>query len=186
MEDEKPPTEPGETGTPAAPPPTAEAKPPAATAAPAPPRPPEPRADRMRGPRPEMLVSREPLYRESGGTRCGWIRPNLARLRELSGSKGKTDRELGELFLDGQAARLTGAVSEDVPVTAELRVVVDPSRGRLSWPWGRRSGGSSASRSEIVNRKSTIDGTSISDFRFPVSGSRQMSALKSVVAPRVR
>jgi hypothetical protein len=128
MEDEKPQTEPGETAeSPAAPPPP-ETKPPAATvaAAPAPPRPPEPRADRMRGGRPEMLESREPLYRESGGYTLRLDPPDLARLRELPGSKGKTDRELGELFLDGQAARLTGAVSGDVPVPAELRVVVDP------------------------------------------------------------
>ena len=124
MDEEKPATEAGMTAeTPAAPPQPPETKPPAA---PAPPRPPEVRAERVRGARPEMLESREPLYRESGGYTFRLDPPDLARLRELPGSKGKTDRELGELFLDGQAARLTGAVSGDVPVPAELRVVVDP------------------------------------------------------------
>ena len=95
-------------------------------AAPAPPRAPEQRADRTRGPRPGMIESREPLYRESGGYTLRLDPPDLARLRELPGSKGKTDRELGELFLDGHAERLTGAVADDVPIPAELRVVVDP------------------------------------------------------------
>ena len=124
MDEEKPATEAGMTAEPpAAPPEPPETKPPAA---PAPPRPPEIRAERTRGPRPEMLESREPLYRESGGYTLRLDPPDLARLRELPGSKGKTDRELGELFFDGQVARLTGAVSGDVPVPAELRVVVDP------------------------------------------------------------
>lgn len=124
MDEEKPATEAGMMAEPPAPQPQPpETKPPAA---PAPPRPPEIRAERMRGPRPEMLESREPLYRESGGYTLRLDPPDLARLRELPGSKGKTDRELGELFLDGQVARLTGAVSGDVPVPAELRVVVDP------------------------------------------------------------
>lgn len=124
MDEEKPATEAGMMAEPPAPQPQpSETQPPAG---PAPPRPPEIRAERMRGPRPEMLESREPLYRESGGYTLRLDPPDLARLRELPGSKGKTDRELGELFLDGQVARLTGAVSGDVPVPAELRVVVDP------------------------------------------------------------
>jgi hypothetical protein len=124
VEEDKPGGEAGETAqTPPAP-----SEPPQtrAPAAPVPPRPAEQRAERMRGPRPELLESREPLYRESGGYTLRLDPPDLARLRELPGSKGKTDRELGELFLDGQAARLTGAVSDDVPVPAEVRVVVDP------------------------------------------------------------
>ena len=127
MEEEKPGPEADESAktpeTPLAPPQPQETHPPSA---PAPPRPPELRADRMRGPRPEMIESREPLYRESGGYTLRLDPPDLARLRELPGSKGKTDRELGELFLDGHAERLTGAVSDDVPVPAEVRVVVDP------------------------------------------------------------
>ena len=100
-----------------------EAKPPAAAA---PLRSAESRAERTHAPRPEMIEPREPVYRESEGYTLRLDPPDLARLRELPGSKGKTDRELGELFFDGQAARLTGAVSGDVPVPAEVRVVVDP------------------------------------------------------------
>jgi len=123
MEEEKPGTEAGKTAeTPAAAPQPPETKPPAAGA---PLQSPESRA-RTRAPRPEMIEPRKPVYRESGGYTLRLDPPDLARLRELPGSKGKTDRELGELFFDGQAARLTGAVSGDVPVPAEVRVVVDP------------------------------------------------------------
>jgi hypothetical protein len=114
VEEEKPDTEAGK---------TAETKPPAVAA---PLRSAESRAERTRAPRPEMIEPREPVYRESGGYTLRLDPPDLARLRELPGSKGKTDRELGELFFDGQTARLTGAVSGDVPVPAEVRVVVDP------------------------------------------------------------
>jgi hypothetical protein len=79
-----------------------------------------------RGPRPETLESQEPLLRESGGYRLRLEPRDLARLRELPGSKGKTDRELGETFLDGQAARLTASLAGDVEPPAEVRVVVDP------------------------------------------------------------
>ena len=86
--------------------------------------PPQPRP--ARGPRPELSQVREPLYREAGGYRLRLEPQDLAKLRELPGSKEKTDQELGELFFDGQAARLTGAISDDVPAPAEVRVVVDP------------------------------------------------------------
>lgn len=86
--------------------------------------PPQPRP--ARGPRPELSQAREPLYREAGGYRLRLEPQDLAKLRELPGSKEKTDQELGELFFDGQAARLTGAISDDVPAPAEVRVVVDP------------------------------------------------------------
>jgi hypothetical protein len=84
------------------------------------------RVERSRGPRPDMLEPREPLYREAGGYRLRLDPPDLARLRELPGSKEKTDRELGEQFFDAHSDRLTGAVADDVPAPAELRVVVDP------------------------------------------------------------
>jgi len=73
-----------------------------------------------------LSQAREPLYREAGGYRLRLEPQDLAKLRELPGSKEKTDQELGELFFDGQAARLTGAISDDVPAPAEVRVVVDP------------------------------------------------------------
>jgi hypothetical protein len=73
-----------------------------------------------------MFEPREPLYREAGGYRLRLDPPDLARLRELPGSKEKTDRELGEQFFDAHSERLAGAVADDVPAPAELRVVVDP------------------------------------------------------------
>jgi hypothetical protein len=79
-----------------------------------------------RGPRPDLSVSAEPLYRDSAGYRMRLEPADLARLRELPGSKGKTDQELGETFFDGQAARFSASLSEDVPTPAEVRVVVDP------------------------------------------------------------
>jgi hypothetical protein len=79
-----------------------------------------------RGPRPDLSVSAEPLYRDSAGYRMRLEPADLARLRELPGSKGKTDQELGETFFDGQAARFSASLSEDVPTPADVRVVVDP------------------------------------------------------------
>lgn len=87
---------------------------------------PAPRAERSRAARPDILELREPLYREAGGYRLRLDPPDLARLRELPGSREKTDRELGEQFFDANSERLTGAVADDVPAPAELRVVVDP------------------------------------------------------------
>ena len=52
--------------------------------------------------------------------------PDLARLRELPGSRGKSDTEIGEAFFDGQAERLASSIKDDVPSPSELRVVVDP------------------------------------------------------------
>jgi hypothetical protein len=91
-----------------------------------PPRDPAPRVERSRSPRPNMVEPREPLFRETGGYRLRLDPADLARLRELPGSKEKTDRELGEMFFDAHSERLTGAVADDVPAPAELRVVVDP------------------------------------------------------------
>jgi hypothetical protein len=79
-----------------------------------------------RGPRPDLLASAEPLYRDRGGYRMRLEPADLARLRELPGSKGKTDRELGETFFDGQSERFVTSLAEDVPAPAEVRVVVDP------------------------------------------------------------
>ena len=79
-----------------------------------------------RGPRPQLLEAREPVYRDASGYRLRLDVADLARLRELPGSKGKTDSELGEQFFDGQAARLAEGLTGDVPSPAEVRVVVDP------------------------------------------------------------
>lgn len=82
--------------------------------------------DRGKGLRPELSELREPLYREAGGYTLRMDPQDLAKLRELPGSREKTERELGELFFDSQAARLTEAIAGDVATPAEVRVVVDP------------------------------------------------------------
>jgi hypothetical protein len=79
-----------------------------------------------RGPRPDLIDRREPLYRECQGYRLRLDPPDLARLRELPGSRGKSDDEIGEAFFDGQAERLASAIADDVPTPSEIRVVVDP------------------------------------------------------------
>ncbi|MFN2385706.1 MAG: hypothetical protein ABR576_05410 [Thermoanaerobaculia bacterium] len=86
----------------------------------------EGRPRRERGPRPELAAPRAPVLRESGGFRLRLEPPDLARLRELPGARGKTDEELGIEFLDTQQARLLAAVAGDVAPPAELRVLVDP------------------------------------------------------------
>jgi hypothetical protein len=120
---------PGETAGPEPP-----VSPPPLPAAPAPPGPGgtgikgrrDERPRTPRGPRPDLTESAEPLYRESAGYRMRLEPADLSRLRELPGSKGKTDRELGEIFFDGQTDRFTASLAEDVPSPAEVRVVVDP------------------------------------------------------------
>ncbi len=87
---------------------------------------PDPRSNALRGPRPDLVELREPLYREAGGYRLRLDPPDLARLRELPGGKGKTDQELGEQFFNDQAARFAASLVEDLPPPAEIRVVVDP------------------------------------------------------------
>jgi len=72
------------------------------------------------------VESREPLYREAGGFRLRLEPADLARLRELPGSKGKSDRELGEEFFEKLAPRFARSLAEDVTPPAEVRVVVDP------------------------------------------------------------
>ena len=95
--------------------------PPAATAVTGAPAAPPPRAAR-----PDLTDRREPLYREVQGYRLRLDPPDIARLRELPGSRGKSDTEIGEAFFDGQADRLAASIAGDVPSPSELRVVVDP------------------------------------------------------------
>jgi hypothetical protein len=85
--------------------------------------PPPPPATR---PRPDLVDRREPLYRDCRGYRLRLDPPDLARLRELPGSRGKSDDEIGEAFFDGQAERLAASLVDDVPAPSEIRVVVDP------------------------------------------------------------
>ena len=74
----------------------------------------------------DWIDRREPLYRECRGYRLRLAPADLARLRELPGSRGKSDEELGESFFDTLAEKLVASVAGDVPEGAELRVVVDP------------------------------------------------------------
>jgi hypothetical protein len=83
-------------------------------------------ARKAAAPRPDLTDRREPLYRECRGYRLRLDPPDLARLRELAGSRGKSDDELGEAFFDGQAERLAASIADDVPSPSEIRVVVDP------------------------------------------------------------
>jgi hypothetical protein len=90
---------------------------------------PPPAVDRRktpRGPRPSLSEEREPVFHDEGGYRLRMEPADLAKLRELPGAKGKTDRELGEEFFKGQSARLVASMAEDVETPAEVRVVVDP------------------------------------------------------------
>jgi hypothetical protein len=76
--------------------------------------------------RPALVAARDPLFRECRGYRLRLDPPDLARLRELPGARGKSDEELGEQFFDGQAERLAESIAGDVPAPSEIRVVVDP------------------------------------------------------------
>ncbi len=89
------------------------------------PRDPEP-ARKAAAPRPDLIDRREPLYRECRGYKLRLDPPDLARLRELAGSRGKSDDELGAAFFDGQAERLVASIADDVAAPSEIRVVVDP------------------------------------------------------------
>ncbi len=133
MDEEKPDGEP-KTGDP-----TVESVgvPAAKPAAPPPPPPAPSRPDRGRASSPDLSEPREPLYRDARGYRLMLDPGDLAKLRELPGSKGKTDRELGEQFFDGQGDRLVGAISDDVPPPAEVRVVVDPYSRQVFLAVGR-------------------------------------------------
>ena len=74
----------------------------------------------------DLLDRREPLYRECQGYRLRLDPADLARLRELAGSRGRSDDEIGEAFFDGQADRLAESLAGDVPTPSEIRVIVDP------------------------------------------------------------
>jgi hypothetical protein len=90
---------------------------------------PAPAVDRRkapRGPRPALEEEREPVFHDEGGYRMRMEPAALAKLRELPGAKGKTDRELGEEFFKGQSARLVASMAGDVETPADVRVVVDP------------------------------------------------------------
>jgi hypothetical protein len=76
--------------------------------------------------RSSLLESSAPVYRECAGYRLRLDPSDLARLRELPGSRGRTDEELGREFLLAHGDRLAASLAGDVPTPAEIRVVIDP------------------------------------------------------------
>jgi hypothetical protein len=76
--------------------------------------------------RPSLSIERTAVSREHAGYAYRLEPPDLANLRELPGARGKTDEELGAEFLAAHAERWTEALTGDVPVPAEVRVLVDP------------------------------------------------------------
>ena len=63
---------------------------------------------------------------EAGGYHFRLWPVDVARLRELAGSKGKSDETLAEEFFAVQASRWADSLSDTLPAPAEIRVVVDP------------------------------------------------------------
>jgi len=76
--------------------------------------------------RPPLVEATEPVVRRAGGFDLRLEPADLVRLRELPGTKGRTDKELGEEFLEKQADRFARSLAEDVTPPADVRVVVDP------------------------------------------------------------
>jgi hypothetical protein len=69
---------------------------------------------------------REAVVKAARGYTLRLEPPDLARLRELPGARGRSDEELGEEFLAGHCDRFVSALSGDVAAPATIRVVVDP------------------------------------------------------------
>jgi hypothetical protein len=76
--------------------------------------------------RSSLLESGAPVFRDCAGYRLRLDPPDLARLRELPGARGRIDEELGREFLQAQGDRLAASLAGDVPTPAEIRVVIDP------------------------------------------------------------
>ena len=76
--------------------------------------------------RPALVEATEPVFRSAGGFELRLEPADLVRLRELPGTKGRTDKEIGEEFLEQQAERFARSLAEDVAPPADVRVVVDP------------------------------------------------------------
>ncbi|HEY6065471.1 MAG TPA: hypothetical protein VIY96_04910 [Thermoanaerobaculia bacterium] len=79
-----------------------------------------------RSSRPNLSIERIAVSRDHGGYVFRIEPPDLAKLRELPGARGKTDEELGAEFLAAQADRLVAAIAGDLPTPASIRVLIDP------------------------------------------------------------
>ena len=67
-----------------------------------------------------------PADREYGGYRFRLLAPDVAKLRELPGARGKSDEALVAEFFDAQAPRWAESLAENLPAPADVRIVVDP------------------------------------------------------------
>ena len=76
--------------------------------------------------RPTLSLERSAVSREHGGYAFRLEPPDLANLRELPGSRGKSDEDLGAEFLAAHVDRLSAALAGDLPTPATVRVLVDP------------------------------------------------------------
>ena len=76
--------------------------------------------------RPNLSVERVPVSRDQAGYAFRLEPADLANLRELPGSRGKSDEELGVEFLATHCDRLVAALAGDLPTPAAIRVLVDP------------------------------------------------------------
>jgi len=64
--------------------------------------------------------------RECGGYQFRLEPPDVVKLRELAGARGKSDEILVAEFFDAQAPRWAESLAENLPAPAEVRIVVDP------------------------------------------------------------
>ena len=64
--------------------------------------------------------------RECGGYHFRIHPPDVAKLRELAGARGKADEVLVAEFFDAQAPRWAESLAENLPAPADVRIVVDP------------------------------------------------------------
>ena len=67
-----------------------------------------------------------PAERDCGGYHFRLMPPDIAKLRELAGARGKSDETLVLEFFDSQAPRWADSLAENLPAPADVRIVVDP------------------------------------------------------------
>ncbi len=67
-----------------------------------------------------------PVDRECGGYVFRLFPPDVVKLRELAGARGKSDETLAAEFFDAQAPRWAASLADNLPPPADVRIVVDP------------------------------------------------------------
>jgi len=63
---------------------------------------------------------------EAGGYLFRMSPVEVAKLRELAGSRGRTDEDLSADFLKSQTVRWAESLAGVLPAPADVRVIVDP------------------------------------------------------------